>query len=165
MICQIQISRSNIGRGEMGEGRRGRRRDIKCLDKGRDLHGAIMMDEMIQHKLNIFRKVFTYSASIPGLCLSSLWSPNWIWTWRAPNCMAVSRGTGWVPSRMASLACSYSKLSWTGSLVKKTNGKKTSHETWQNGTLYFLFCFFFVKKKEWLKIHTNISHKITWRQH
>ena len=43
MICQIQISRSRTGRGEMGEGGG----DIKCLDKGRDLQGAIMMDEMI----------------------------------------------------------------------------------------------------------------------
>ena len=38
MICHIQILRSRIvvWRG-----------DIKCLDKGRDLQGAIMMDEMI----------------------------------------------------------------------------------------------------------------------
>ena len=51
--------------------------DIKCLDKGRDLHGAIMMDGMI-HCINseYFIKVITYSASMPGLCLSSLWSPN-----------------------------------------------------------------------------------------
>ena len=31
--------------GEEGAG------DIKCLDKGRDLHGTIMMDEMI-HNIN-----------------------------------------------------------------------------------------------------------------
>ena len=47
MICHIQILRSRIGRsvGRKGEG------DIKCLDKGRDLHGTIMMDEMI-HPIN-----------------------------------------------------------------------------------------------------------------
>ena len=62
----------------------------------------------------------THSASMPTLCLSSLWSPNWIWTCRAANWMASSSRTGWVPSKIASFACSYNKLSWTGSLTKKS---------------------------------------------
>ena len=38
MICQIQISRSSTGRGEMGQWGVGGK-DIKFLDKGRDLQG------------------------------------------------------------------------------------------------------------------------------
>ena len=42
MICHIQIFRSRIGR-RVVEGRW--RREIKRLDKGRDLRGTVLMDE------------------------------------------------------------------------------------------------------------------------
>ena len=104
MICQIQISRSNIGRGEMGEGRRGRRRDIKCLDKGRDLHGAIMMDGMI-HNINwiFFRKITSLTRPACQACVYPPCGPRTVsgpggprTVWRSPGAQGGSR-QGWPP--------------------------------------------------------------------
>lgn len=40
----------------------------------------------------------------PGLCLCSMWGPNWIWAWIPPNSQALSNDTGWEPFRMSSRA-------------------------------------------------------------
>lgn len=54
----------------------------------------------------------TYSRK-PVLCLESTWSPNWIWHWMPPNLQALSRVTGWVPSRIAS-------RHWWGKIIQIT---------------------------------------------
>lgn len=46
---------------------------------------------------------FAYSKN-PGLCLCSMWGPNWIWAWMPPNSQALSKETGCEPFRMSSLA-------------------------------------------------------------
>lgn len=56
----------------------------------------------------------TYSRK-PGLCLSSLWSPNWIWHCIPAKIQAFSWVTGCVPSRIASLAWTYKRDNCTGS--------------------------------------------------
>lgn len=40
----------------------------------------------------------------PGLCLCSMWGPNWIWAWMPPNSQALSKDTGCEPFRMSSRA-------------------------------------------------------------
>lgn len=41
----------------------------------------------------------------PGLCLCSIWGPNWICAWMPPNSQALSKDTGWEPFKMSSRAC------------------------------------------------------------
>lgn len=65
----------------------------------------------------------TYSKN-PGLCLWSMWGPNWIWAWMPPNSQALSNDTGWEPFRISSRAWKTKQTFVNRVKVKETKPKK-----------------------------------------